>query len=216
MACTIASAGTITQINDLASLSADSFVVWGDAADEGNTLTSPYDRVSSGGLTVTAVHEGDFLLLVQDSAYAGNFAPGDVVLNSNFTDGPITINFASAVRGLGFQVQRDQLGDFTATLTAFGAGNVNFGSVSVDGTTAFALPGDNTAPFLGLVSSLRDIVSIQISVSHLGTDSGDTVDITNLNLLTSDPGTSEIPEPTTAGLMAAGVALLAVWKKRQK
>jgi hypothetical protein len=147
--------------------------------------------------------------LVQGSAYFGNFNNGDVVLNSNFVDGPVTILFASAIQGLGLRIQRDELGPFTATMTAFGAGNVNFGSVSVGGTTAFSDPGDNTAPFLGLIGSAQDILSIQLSVSHTGGTAGDTVNFTDLNLLTS-----AVPEPSTTVLVLAG-ALLAVWKKRR-
>jgi hypothetical protein len=159
------------------------------------------------------VHAGDFLILVQGSAYFGNFSNGDVVLNSNFVDGPVAINFASAIQGLGLQIQRDELGAFTATMTAFGAGNVNFGSVNVSGTTAFSDPGNNTAPFLGLISSARDIVSVQLSVSHTGGVAGDTVDFTNLSIRTQANG-SPVPEPSSTALVLTG-ALLAVWKKRR-
>jgi hypothetical protein len=203
-----ASAGILLQVNSVGALAPDSVVTWGTALDEGNSPASPYTRTSTRGLGVTAVHTGDFLILVQGSAYFGNFANGDVVLNSNFVDGPVAINFASAVQGLGLQIQRDELGLFTATMTAFGAGNVNFGSVSVSGTTAFSDLGNNSAPFLGLISSARDIVSIQLSVSHTGGVAGDTVDFTNLDILTP------VPEPSTTALVLAG-ALLAVWKKRR-
>jgi hypothetical protein len=203
-----ATAGTLVQVNSLGSLGPDSVVTWGTALDEGNSPASPYTRTSNRGLGVTAVHTGDFLILVQGSSFFGNFASGDVVLNSNFVDGPVAINFASAINGLGLQIQRDELGLFTATMTAFGAGNVNFGSVSVNGTTSFSDPGNNSAPFLGLISSARDIVSIQLSVSHTGGVAGDTVDFTNLDILTP------VPEPSTTALVLAG-ALLAVWKKRR-
>jgi hypothetical protein len=203
-----ASAGILTQVNSVGVLAPDSVVTWGTALDEGNSPASPYTRTSTRGLGVTAVHTGDFLILAQGSSFFGNFAGGDIVLNSNFVDGPVAINFASAIQGLGLQIQRDELGAFTATMTAFGAGNVNFGSVNVNGTTSFSNPGNNTAPFLGLVSSARDIVSVQLSVSHTGGVAGDTVDFTNLSILTP------VPEPSTAVLVLAG-ALLAVWQKRR-
>jgi hypothetical protein len=204
-----AGASVITQVASRAALNPDDSVSWGVATDEGNSPASPYARTSNGGLSVTALHAGDFLILVQGSGFAGNFTDGDVVLNSNFLDGPVNILFGSAVRGLGLQIQRDELGPFTATMTAFGAGNVNFGSVSVTGTTTFSAPGDNSAPFLGLMGSAKDIVAIQVSVSHSGGVAGDTVDFTDLSLVTA-----AVPEPATAALILAG-SLLAIWKKRR-
>jgi hypothetical protein len=201
-----ASAGTLTQIANFSTLAPNSTVSWGAAIDEGSSPASPYSR-TAGGVGVTAVHTGDFLILVQGSAFFGNFNNGDVVLNSNFVDGPVTINFASLVQGAGLRIQRDELGPFTATLTAFGLGSVNFGSVSVTGTTGFSDPGDGTAPFLGVLSSALDIASIQLSVSHVGGVAGDTVDFTDLGVV--------VPEPSTVTLMLAAGALLAFRKTRR-
>ena len=199
LAC-VATAGTITSVSTRAGLGANDIVQWGTAAQDGVFSVSPLAVVSAGGVSVSAAVTGGLATYVQNGSggYIGAFSPGDILLDSAFNPGPITIDFGTAVRGVGFNIASLNFGAFTGTLQLFGAGNTLFGSVSVSGTSSLA--NDGSAPFLGATSSLRDITRVVISTTGAGSE----LTINQMSLLTTNPG-SEIPEPSTITLLSAAM-----------
>ena len=203
-------AGVITPVPTRGGLAANDLSNWGISSDDLTTVASPYSRTSVGGLSVTATHAPDLTVFVQNGlAFTANFAPGEIVLSTFGVDGPIDIDFASPVRGVGFNIVHENFGSFTGTLDFYGAGNVLFGSVSVNGISSAA--NDGSAPFLGGTSSLRDITRVNVRVNTvLG---GRALAINQMSLLTTDPGDA-VPEPGTIVLVPAALAGLLFLRKR--
>lgn len=205
-------AGTISQVTTRAGLGANDLVEWGTSADDFTFVGDPYNRTSTGGVDVAASLPGGFAIFVQNGvAFTGNFAPGEILLDSFFTDGPISITFASAVRGLGFNIQHEVNGTFTGQIDFYGAGNTLFGSVTANGVSNF--DNDGSAIFLGGTSSLRDITRVDVSVGTSGGSSALTIN--QMSLLTTDASTSTVPEPSTFALVSAGIAGC-FWLRRRR
>ena len=204
-------AGAITQVGSRVSLAANDLAVWDTIpANDGTSVVSPYLRNTPNALTVTATLVGGFNIFQQGAGtFAGNFASGDFILDSAFTDGPISISFSSAIRGVGFNIQRNDYGLFTGILSLFGAGNVLFGTVTVAGNSTAA--GDGTAVFLGATSSLRDIVRIDVNVSN-AVGGSNALDINQLSLLTTNP--TATPEPASIGFTAGALLCLIAMRRR--
>jgi hypothetical protein len=186
-------------------------VLWGVAGDEtGNPVASPFARSSSpSNIGVTATGVPNFLIAVEGSFWNGNFSSGDVLLWGNDNSGAVILTFSTAIQGIGFQIQRNVGGAFNATLTAFsGAGGTgtNFGSVNVNGTSSIGM-GNNTAPFLGLYGSLKDIVSVRITMTGNPSDFA----INYATLLTQ---LNVVPEPQTYLLTGLGLIGLAFMRRR--
>lgn len=208
---TVASAGVITQVGSRAGLGANDSVVWGASGDDGTFPATPYTVLSGGGLSVSATGPNGLAIFENGggNGYSGNFSTGDILLTSGLASGPITIDFATAVRGVGFDISSLNFGSFTGTMQFYGAGNVLFGSASVNGTSGDTQ--DGSAPFLGGTSSLRDIVRVVLLMSG----AGDELTINQGSLLTSDVPSGDIPEPATVALVSAALAgCLAVRRRR--
>jgi PEP-CTERM motif len=208
-----AHAGAISGAGSAAALAGNDSLQWGTAAQDGASVSSPYAVTSTGGVGVTASLAGGPFTLFQQGAgtYSANFSSGDIVLDTFFIDGPITIDFASAIRGVGFQIAADAGGVFAASLDFFGVGNVLFGTVNVAGNTTLA--GDGSAVFLGGMSTLRDITRVVVSVSTGATND---LGINQLSLLTTDPVDPRVPEPATLALVATALAGGLISRRRQR
>lgn len=204
-------AGAITSIGTRIALGANDTVQWGTAGQDGSFVSSPLNVVSAGGINVSAAVTGGLAIWVQNGGggYVGAFSPGDILLDSGFNPGPITVDFATAVRGVGFNIASLNFGGFTGTMQFFGAGNTLFGSVNVSGTSSGANNG--SAPFLGGTSSLRDITRVVISTSGAGTE----LTINQMSLLTTDPGTV-IPEPSTTITLLSAALASGFWLRRRR
>jgi hypothetical protein len=205
-------AGIITGVGTRIALGANDMVQWGTAGQDGSFVSSPLAVVSVGGINVSAAVTGGLAIYVQNGGggYVGAFSPGEILLDSAFNTGPITIDFATAVRGVGLNVMSLNFGAFTGTMQFFGAGNTLFGSVNVNGTSSSA--NDGSAPFLGGTSSLRDITRVVISTSGAGTE----LTINQMSLLTTDPSSGgDIPEPSTVTLLSAAL-VGGVWLRRRR
>src|SRR5262249_6735004 len=105
-----------------------------------------------------------------DCGWYGNFAQGASVLWMSGTyisqtawwapNGPLTVQFDSPQRGVGFQMMGDELGHFTATVCAYNAANTQLGCVPFEGTgTANEY---NTAPFIGVYDDAQEISKVTI------------------------------------------------------
>ena len=100
----------------------------------------------------------------------GNFADGARVLWVNGTyysdtgwwagNGPLTIQFDSPQRGIGFQAMGDETGPFTATICAYNSSSTLLGCLPFTGNgTGVA---DNSAAFMGLYDDAQEISRVTI------------------------------------------------------
>ena len=179
----------------------------------GTTLASGTSANTANLNTVTVTDSGSFgfSVLQQNDQWSGNFANGDFLLwtgNINtldFDTVPVTLTFGSAVAGVGLQIQPDTFGgSFTASIAAFNASNVNIGSFTSTGFSTSA--GDNSALFLGVLSSAADIKKITINItSPAGVDFA-------FNELTF----ADVPEPASTSLFLLGAAILPALSRRRR
>lgn len=177
---------------------------WGQLGPESAIPPNPSAVPSTGGIStvVSKALPGPFARQNEGSLWTGNFAPGDRLLwTNNFTsttNNPITLSFgAFGVFGGGAQIQADFPGDFVARVTAFDAGGnllATFTEAGRSNRTA-----DNTAIFIGVLSTDPDIHSIALS---LDSADGDTIGDFAINRFDV---TAPIPEPGTLALLAFGI-----------
>jgi PEP-CTERM motif len=212
-------AASIGQVGSLAALGANDAVQWnGDGDDidndydDGDTVSSPYEVSSTGGIAVTA-SAMELTLYEQygGGGFTANFTEGDKLLTTGFADGPLTLSFSTPVRGVGFQIVNQNPGSFTGTIEFFNAANLSLGVLTTLGTSSF--DNDGSAAFLGGVGNLLEIskVSISVSKSYDGFVDleGTSLAINQLNLVTTP-----VPEPTSALLLALGLAGLGLHLRR--
>jgi len=204
------------QIGSTAALGANDFFDWGQARvldGGGNAIAqpSPQNVTSNLGRTATVNDGGSFTGFVEGTDWFSNFTAGDRVLYSGDANDAsaaataFTVNFNTAVRGLGLQITSAAFLDFDASLELFN-GAASLGLFTVSGVMTGS--GDGSAPFLGALSDSANITRAVFTLTS-NTDFGFGVN----RLLTADgadtppvdPG-AEVPEPATLTLLAIGAA----------
>ena len=156
----------------------DASVDWAGLGDGGggqlvignfNDLASSVPTLSVSGSSATS----DLTRVDQGIDYFGNFAPGDKLLMTSSVPprgeipsafGPMRLTFNAPVFGAGMQISTNVPGPFTATLKAFNATGDLVGIVKSQGMSTVNTTGDNTAPFLGIRSTLGEIVAVEIDI----------------------------------------------------
>lgn len=181
-------------------IQADGLIDWGVLGPSVSIVPQPFTIAVPGvpGLDVTVSQPGDtpFERRDQGPAWLGNFAPGEELLFTGLIDDTVTLDFDSAVQGVGFQIQSNAFGVFTARLEAFDAGNVSLGFGIFSGNSDSAA--NDSAIFAGLLSTSVDIDRIVIDITLNG-GSGFAINGPRIQV----PG---IPEPTTLALLALALA----------
>ena len=171
----------------------------------GSGISSP---ASGSGFTISDSENAGFNIIEQGVGWSGNFAYGDALL-WNQGNGPDTITFTSDVQDVGFKIQNDFFGDFTAYLDAYDSSNNLLGEVSEVGTSSSA--GDNSAMFIGVSSSYANVTKVIISTSNSTlVEIGANDFALGSGSFTESPE-SPVPEPSTfamASLMLGGLAIL--------
>jgi hypothetical protein len=194
-------AGIITVTNDPTGTGRPAFggtdiVDWGVLGPSFTAIPAPFGINSVGGLGLTVSHLGSFFERRDlNNGWGGNFTDGNILLWTQGSNAPMTIDFASAVKGIGFQINPN-FSDTSTTVEVFGAGNVSFGSFNLI-TNSRATP---SGSFIGFTSSLTDITRITLTQAP-----NRDFAINQLSLIrTTD---SAVPEPTTLTMFGLGGAL---------
>ena len=214
-----AQAATI-QVGSAGALGANDFFDWGqvrvlDGGGNAVAQPSPQNVTSNLARTGSVSDGGQFTGLVEGTDWFGNFTVGNNVLYTGDTNNPFaasssfTMNFNTAVAGLGLQITSNFYGAFTASLEVFNGatslGVFNVGGV-MDGNE------DGTAPFLG---ALSDAVNINKAVFTLTGNTGAGFGVNRL-LTTDTPSRgAQTPEPATLSLVGLGAAVAAYRRRRQ-
>jgi hypothetical protein len=171
-------AGTITTYTTAASYGGDAVVDWGGLGPTAGAqvLVGNFANLlsSAGGVAVSGSSPSDLARVDQGLNYLGNFAPGDNLLFTSGpaprgglppqAPGPVRLAFAKPVFGAGLQVSTNVPGPFTATLKAFNAQGTLLGTVTAPGVSTTQSVGDNSAPFLGIRSSVEEIAAVEVDV----------------------------------------------------
>ena len=158
--------------SDINSFGANDYYDWGTLGP-GTTVNNFSTVTSNLGKSATisqASASGTFQILKQsltpntwsEGGWNGNFTPGDNLLSTNSTGGPITITFTNPVHGALTQIQRNAFGNFTANLTAYGVNNNTLGTFSLAGLSTSNA--DNSAIFIGVKDSTASIAKLTFSV----------------------------------------------------
>jgi hypothetical protein len=160
-------------------LRANDLVNWGKIGKEFDFITTPFMIDSANGLLLKVSSPGTFLRLNEGSAIKGNFPSGDQLLFLEFSDGAITIDFATPVFGVGTQIQRAFFGAFTGVIEAFDRSGKRLGKFSVSGNSGNL--GEDSATFIGVLSETANISRITLYVPE---NAGYGFTINGLNLVT--------------------------------
>jgi PEP-CTERM motif len=186
--------------NDRNTIQTDYTVDWANLGGDLTAVSSAFtlDTVSVDGASGFGVFSG--------STYNSDFTATDAVLalydlNAfNPLDGIFSITFATAIQGVGAQVQANQFGGFSGFIRAFNAANMLLGSFAINGTNNGN--GDGSAVFAGVISSAVDITRIEFASFGPGAA---------INGLSVD-----VPEPSTWLMLLIGMGFLTVMRKRAK
>jgi hypothetical protein len=209
-----AAADTI-QVGSAAALTATDFIDWGqvrvlDTGGSAVAKASPLGVTSNQGLSASISDGSAFTGLVEGTDWFGNFNVGDNVLYTGDAIDPtayataFTIEFATAVGGLGLQITPADYLDFGASLEVFN-GATSLGLFTVTGANLGA--GDGTAPFLG---ALTDGANITRAIFTLTSNADAGLGVNRLLLAggsgTTPPPPNPVPEPGTLSLVIIGAA----------
>ncbi|MBS1854785.1 MAG: PEP-CTERM sorting domain-containing protein [Acidobacteria bacterium] len=197
-------------MNSASSVGATDYVDWGQLGPDLTDVPGPFSAASNLSAALNVANGTlDFWSVQQGNSWGGNFTTGDNLLY-DVNGGAVTIAFANPISAFGTQFQSLDNGPFTIFVTAFGAGNVNFGTVSATGTSNNLA--DGSAVFFGVQSNQLDILSLLVNVQWNGAD--DPFAINRTLFSTAGASNGSVPEPSS--LMLAGMGLAAaLWRMRR-
>lgn len=205
MALCVAASSAGAAVIQVNSLSADTVLDWsslgGDQTDLGASASLGLASVSGAPA---------FALFETGTTFNGDFLPGQIVLShfdllgGNPSSGAFDIVFSSAIQGFGTQLQAGAFGSFNGLLEVFNSANSLLASFNLAGSNNGN--GDGSALFAGVLSDALDISRVRIS--GLG-------DGAALNALRLDTEFSPNEVPLPSSLLLAGIALLALAKRRR-
>ena len=157
-----ASRAVVIDVTAAADLGPVTTVSWTELEPAGISAASPATTSNSRGDTITAsASRGSLRRLDEGTDFNGNFSCGDALLYLS-GGGPLTLGFATPVSGEGLQVQSNNPGDFTATITAYSVDGTPLGSFSENGSSDSTE--DGSAIFIGFRDTTADIARLTFTV----------------------------------------------------
>lgn len=186
------------------------FIDWGQLGADSTEVVSPAAVTSALGVSASVSNPSGSMWRFDEGGgtFAGNFAAGDQLLSTFFTEGPVVINFGNAQSRVGAQIQANDFGAFSGVIEVYSVLNVLLESWSFDGVSNDA--GDNSAIFIGVSRSSADIDHVSFRIT--GPANLDFA-INRVDLSDSVPGTG-LPEP--ASLALVGLALTGALVARRR
>ncbi len=190
-------------VSSFSALSSNDAIDWGTVGAAGTFPTNPFTGTSVGGQSYTVSQAGQtsFDRVDQGNGWNGNFAPGATLLWT-LGGGPMSISFTNGIFGFGAQIQSSSFDAFGARVEAFDANSSLLGSFTLNGTSTTA--GDNSAIFIGLLSTSNDIRKLTFSLDSAAHGDLGNFAIGNGALTTVSP----IPEPEIYAMMGVGLLLM--------
>jgi hypothetical protein len=183
---------------------------WGQLGACNQNVAATFNATSAGGLNLTGSLASDHVRENKQrdisgnsgcpyDGWYGNFAAGDNLVWTGITGAaPVTLNFASSISGVGFQIQSDHSGNFTAQIDAYNGATL-LGSFSGNGVSAYTA--DNSAIFLGLRDlSGSNITSLVISLTSAPGNSITDFAFNQLSLDDHVGALTPAPEPSMVGI----------------
>ncbi len=194
---------SLIQVSSRAALNANLEINWSIFGPAGATL-SCFCSATTGGLTVGINGtSGEVDRADEGTDYTGNFAKGDALISQPFISDQLTVGvFLPAVSALGTQIQPlDFTGPFTATMHVFTNDGMD-ADFTVSGTSTTAE--DNSAPFIGVVSTTDDIIGVNFLVDVFNPNFPEPGALAINQMDVRLPG---VAEPSAAAILGAAVGL---------
>ena len=211
--------GSLSFITSRGGLSGSDSLFISSIGPDGTTEPSAgfvVDTTNGNPVTISDSGTSGFTVLQEGNDWLGNFANNDFVLWTTGDAVPTTLAFGTSVAGVGMQIQpncfspdcQGGTGDFTASISAFDSSSSLLGSFTEDGVSN--ANNDNSAIFIGVLSSSANVASITINItSPTGQDYA-------FNELTFGAASSGVPEPSSLAMVLCGAALVAAIMSKRR
>jgi len=175
-------------------------VDWGIFGPTGTNISTPDSRIV-GGITVgVGSSQGQLFRLDEGSGFTGTFAIGDHLLaDGGSQSDTFIVRFGAPVWGFGTQIDAHYIsGLFTGNIDVYSAANALLYTANFSGDNTLAQ--DNSAPFVGVTSSLKDI-----SYARFFVDQTDPALPAKAGALAINRLDVRVPEPSTFALLASAI-----------